>query len=105
MNKTYIASIINRLEEIRQRPMMWIGKLTDIVPFLNGFNSACFVTVYENTRDNFYEEIVKGRGWHVSSQGPEFFMREKGLNDKEIADELLAIHIEVWKKRYDNINS
>ena len=104
MDKAYIAAIIAKLEDVRQRPLMWIGQFENIVPFINGFNTACLSTIY-NIRDNFYEEVANERGWHVSAQGPESFMREKGLTESQIVDELLTIHIELWKRRYNYIES
>lgn len=55
--------------------------------FVDGFLTGCFVLGVELD----WNRAEQMRGWKTSPLGPIPQMKERGLNDDKIADELLAI--------------
>ena len=75
MDNAGITKIIAQLEEIRRRPLMWLGKIEVLAgeisatePFLNGFNSACAGLGYKVSPD-IREEVTRELGWNGSATG------------------------------------
>jgi hypothetical protein len=90
--------IIEILRSARDRKAMYLGTVD--VPsaenFLNGFKVGCFAC----GRDVPLEvraRVTTKRGWVWSAKGPIEEMRERGLTEEEIVDELFAIEIAAWE--------
>src|SRR5258707_2306143 len=103
MKHAQIKNIIIHLEDVRARTGLWVATMLDIIPYINGFNSACWTLGLKGGYDDIYREVVLQRGWEWTAHGALPSMRERGLDDAAIADELLVIEIEAWKKRYDGV--
>jgi hypothetical protein len=59
-----------------------------------GFSIAAYALGLENSD---WLKVAEKRGWKISSVGTFPEMRERGMSDVEIADEVLAIEIEAWR--------
>lgn len=100
LEKTTIDTLIERLETVRRRPGMFIGRISvdTVQAYLSGFGEACigfgFGKLYSL---DTLREVIEKRGWEFGSQGGLPSMRAKGLTEPLIADELIAIEIDVLK--------
>ena len=110
MEKKQIEAVIQTLENVQQRPLMFImtGK-NPVVSWMIGFNTALRALMPQK-EDNFYKEAVTECGWEWSTTAPLGEMEKRKLSEQEIIDEFLAISVETWKKRLaafdqNNINS
>jgi hypothetical protein len=112
------------LEHIRKRPGMYfcdvlespqspIGDTVNISVnraenFISGFNAAlaAFGIFANNTigYDQSKKQVIIERGWAFSPMPLRIQMRNRGMKDSEIIEELFAIEIETVKRRF-NINN
>jgi hypothetical protein len=92
-----INSLIETLEAVREKPMLFVGAdLGAVMHFLNGFDfGASVLEVGVEFRENF-DKVLKERGWSVTPSLVHL-LKENGLNQAEIAAELTTIHIETWR--------
>ena len=98
--KTGLLNIIGQLENVYQRPALFIGRRDDVagaVDFLAGFLTACDALGFRYSRDISRHVIVENE-WEPSSQGVWLQMREKGLSEEEIVKELVQLEIKGWQK-------
>jgi hypothetical protein len=90
--------IIEILRSARDRKAMYLGTVD--VPsaenFLNGFQVGCFACGPDVPLE-VRERVTTARGWGWSAKRPIEEMRERGLNEEEIVDELFAIEIAAWE--------
>jgi hypothetical protein len=90
--------IIEILRSARHRKAMYLGTVD--VPsaenFLNGFQVGCFACGQDIPLE-IRERVTTARGWGWSAKGPIEEMRERGLTEEEIVDELFAIEIAAWE--------
>jgi hypothetical protein len=90
--------IIEILKSARDREAMYLGTVD--VPsaenFLNGFQVGCFACGRDLPLE-VRERVTTARGWSWSAKRPIDEMRERGLNEEEIVDELFAIEIAAWE--------
>jgi hypothetical protein len=103
-NQIHIYDIIACLEDVLQRPGVYLGTsidVTHVVAFLNGFDAACVASGLSGGYvDAVYQSVVRERGWGESStRGIWNSMRDRGLPEDEIVRELLLIEIATWKRR------
>ena len=61
--------------------------------FLTGFRSGCAACGLEVPR-KLQWQVLEGRGWKRAAAGPVGQMKEKGMADPAIIDELIDIEIE-----------
>jgi hypothetical protein len=54
----------------------------------------------DRTPESIWWSVAHQRGWALSSQLPWWQMREKGMSDDAIIDEILRIEIEAWRQTY-----
>lgn len=97
-----IDLIIEHLEHAKLYPAMYFGSLDDTVSaqsYLFGIQQVSFLLLnldmysYSNNRGN----IVNKRGYRYSPRGVSIELKNEGLTDEEIVQELLQIEIEVWQ--------
>jgi hypothetical protein len=101
MDQLHIESIIQFLENVRNRPLMYVTNINELAPFLDGFNNACLTLGMNCGTDKALLDTVTERGWEWSVAGRTLpSMRKRGLDETAIALEILNIEIEAWKKRY-----
>ena len=100
MGDERILHIIEELEQVRGRKMMFMGSNSSsaVGTFLLGFSSVCIVfglPMPYKVRQQATEE----RGWSPSAEAWSVSeMRERGLTDEAIGDEMLAIDIAAWRR-------
>ena len=97
-----ITKLMNRLEMVRRRPGMYMGSATPnaVLAFTSALDIA-YETVGIKSDRNLFEPVTLERGWKFNSLSPMAEMQEKGFTDEQIADEMLLIEIEVWKRTYN----
>jgi hypothetical protein len=93
-----ITSIVSTLKHVSERPKLYVGAdLLSIKNFLDGFNLACTALGLAAQREKYLNEIIVLRGWRLSASLIHE-MKERGLDEEQIAQEFLAIHVQVWEK-------
>ena len=104
MEHTQVIAVVQLLEAVRQRPLMYIGDRDPMatVHFLDGIDAACGTFGYKIPRypGTIYEQVVKERGWEFLAARPHREMSERGLSAEMVTRELLTIEIETWKRTY-----
>jgi hypothetical protein len=107
IQKEQTANLLALLEHIRKRPKMYMVKnFPSAGNFLAGFETACKIfgidiRDHADHNDGIHEAVLQERGWEIRSTVRPFAeMRERGMDDKAITEELLTIAIEVVKRRY-----
>ncbi len=99
MNIDVVDSVINLLEKVRSKPMVYIGvDLSRIISFLDGVHAVCQTIGIQCGYGPMYEQVMTERGWTYSPKGPWQEMKERGLSDTDIVDEIINIEIEVLRR-------
>ncbi len=98
MSQTNIASIIQLLERVRQKPGMYLGNdVYAILDFITGVNCTC--SVFDLQRDEaIYKAVLVEGGWEYGTKAPLYQMIEKGMDYAHIVNEALTIEIDTWKR-------
>lgn len=93
-----IRALIDSLELVRQRPAMFMGwtKTNSAEIFLAGFDTASEAVGIDGSRERMVK-AGEARGWEFSSTGFTPHMRERGMGEAEMVDELIAIHIDAYR--------
>jgi hypothetical protein len=97
--QTQVLKIIEFLELVQKKPGMYIGPLQGIDAFLSGFGAACGLFGLERGYDDLSQTVLVEHGWGQTTS-PMLEMQRAGLDEHAAVRELLAIEIEVWKRRY-----
>jgi hypothetical protein len=99
--------IIELFKEVQKRPYSYLGPIGQgnipaVRHFIDGIHAACrALNVHNDEGDRkFFEEVVIERGWEYGPSGLWEEMRERGLSEEAIVQELLAIELEVWKRNF-----
>jgi hypothetical protein len=95
-----IESLVKRLEEVRQRPWFWLGRIDPELAkvFLLGIDQSMEATGFGRVQEVRWQ-VERDRGWDQGgARGPISHMKREGLTDEAIVDELMAIEIEVWNR-------
>ncbi|MCP4136023.1 MAG: hypothetical protein GY754_33950 [bacterium] len=91
MSKDPIQRIIFLLEKIKDNKTMYFGTDYNIIHveyYLRGVKNACkYLGV--DIDDNIYDQVIKEHGWSQMSALPVNEMKEKGLTNSQIVDELI----------------
>jgi hypothetical protein len=92
-----IERIVEFLTSVRSRKPMHLETVdaAAAMNFLHGFRVGCMACGFDLPPE-CCEQATTGRGWEWSAAGTAGQMRERGLSEEAIADELLAIEIEAW---------
>ncbi len=92
----FIEDVIEWLEYIKLCPHMYFASETpEGVSAFYWFTQALQMLGYDiDSECNIFQE----RGWGTNSNLYAHSMKEKGLTEKEMAQEMLAIEIVTWKK-------
>jgi hypothetical protein len=99
--KEKLENMVGALAHIRLRPQMYAGsREIDVVhSFLNGFYFAfSFWGLTINETEN---QFMRERGWIISSGGLVAVMKEKGLSNQEMTDEMFTILILALVRQYE----
>ena len=100
MNREQVNKIVELLEAARKRPPMYIGgyDVDAAGHFCQGIEAACWA-FDEKGHMPLRLQVLQERGWntntarHFSHQ-----MKQRGLTQQEMVEELFVIEIEVWKR-------
>jgi hypothetical protein len=98
MQSGQVDRLLSILRSARQRKPMYFQPV-DVETaenFLNGFrvgSLACGIEIPLSIQ----ERATNERGWKWNALGPLKEMRERGLDDDQIVDELFAIEIRAWE--------
>ena len=91
-------------EHVGKRPGMFIWKVEPeyLWTFLSGLHVAMFTIGLKNNFQSVYERVAWERGrWAFSANAPHNVMRESGMADDAIIQEMIAIEVETWKRAYN----
>ena len=93
-------TISELLEFVKNRPVMYIGAKTPelLVVFLHGFYLGLNWTCDAESLVSTKRQVTEERGWDSRNTISWAEMRESGLSDKKIVDELMTIEVESWKR-------
>lgn len=101
-----VNRIIDDLNEMKRRINLYIYPINveSLRNFLNGLE-RCFLLSFDKSElhlrfselINARSETIHNRGWKVLSISPDYEMREKGMPEEEIIQELIEIEIGKWK--------
>lgn len=98
--KTGLLNIIGQLENVHKRPALFIGRKDDVdgvINFLQGFLAACDALGFRYSRDINRQVIIES-DWETGAEGVWLQMRQKGMSEEEIVQELLRLEIKGWQK-------
>ncbi|MGI4789124.1 MAG: hypothetical protein ACRYFS_09780 [Janthinobacterium lividum] len=99
--KTGLLNIIGELENVCKRPAMWINKKDDVdgvINFLQGFLTACDALGFGYSRDISRQVHVES-DWESGAEGVWLQMRQKGMSEEAIVQELLRMEIRTRQKQ------
>lgn len=106
-----IETIIATLEHTQARPAMYMHNAQDLEAaqgFLDGFSTPCMRLGY-GYGQKVQATIFTQRGWYRAENRAELLsqktgknMKESGMSDAEIIQELFAIEIDCWKTLRDS---
>lgn len=97
-----IEKIIDDLKKMKQRPMMLVTPLTpeNASVFLAGMHRGVLLSQNVMTFGDFvhaYQFAIRIRGLEPTSLHPYRQLREKGMSEEEVVQEMLEIEIEMWR--------
>ena len=108
---TPVEGIVSTLEHAQRRPAMFMydaGRVVVVTSFLSGFGTACSALGHSYSKQTF-EAIFDQRGWKRFGNRAELLskktgknMKDSGMSDAEIINELFSIEIECWKSLLDD---
>src|SRR5258708_30077306 len=67
-------------------PYTTLFRSLDIIPYINGFNSACSTLGLKGGYDDIYREVVLQRGWEWTAHGALPSMRERGRSEEHTSE-------------------
>jgi hypothetical protein len=87
------------LRLFQARPHLFLGAVTleRVQVWLGGFEAAAAATRVKASQGAF-SDVLRERGWQESGHGPVPEMRQKGLSDEQIMNELIDIEIEICRR-------
>lgn len=96
---TNLESLIEALEYVRTHPRLYFLDSAQAAAFMSGiaFASSTFGFVKNYTQE--YRKVTQERGWKETPQHIKEQMKEKGLAEWDIVDELIAIEIEIYQRQ------
>ena len=105
MSQPNTSQVIELLTRVYEKPTLYMRTLSGIDEFLDGVRTACLFFGGPVRDVEIYQEILQERGWDpylgVSREELQKSQKENRHffeNDLEIAQELLNIEIETWKR-------
>jgi hypothetical protein len=100
--KEQAEAIIRVLEKIAEKPSMFISSTEPVWDFFSGFWLGCAMFEFKQPRydEELWQKALEHRGWEFSARAPTGQMRERGLSHEATIQELVAIEVEVLKRRY-----
>ena len=94
MNHSVIVKLIELLRMVQTQPAMYMGRVTAdaTVSFCGGIWCVCYASGISLT-NGIRSQATESRGWQYTSTGGVDLMREQGLTEEQIVQELLLIEI------------
>lgn len=98
MNQIQINAIIQLLERVKSRPFAYISpSFESAISFIEGVTQAASVLGIVKSEE-MYIDAIRSKGWTYTNFRPIEQMKQKGLDDQQIINELFDIEIQVWKE-------
>jgi hypothetical protein len=93
------TQILELLEYVRERKEMYFSPIDGkaVADTLYGFKLGCLACGVENPH-LVRDKVIEERGWALNALGLENQFREQGMSESQIADEILVIEIETWRR-------
>ncbi|MCC7206883.1 MAG: hypothetical protein IT323_06230 [Anaerolineae bacterium] len=98
MNTDLVVGVIDLLTQIRARSSMYISSPSGCVDFLSGFRAACGICQVAPPGLDVQVSVTMSRGWTWAAVTPIVEMEQRGLNEREIIQELISIEIDAWQR-------
>ena len=102
--KEKIQNILEIFHHMRKYPGMYFSTVTQADQFLRGFLIASQICLDLPSDTRHRATVTTERGWTWTSVNPWNEMRDQGLDEAAIIDEILAIEIEVWQRAYADLD-
>lgn len=99
MANAQIDSLIELLAQVRQHVRMYLHPLdgTSALNFVHGTRAAALTLVAVGDVRDAWWEAQAAHGYAQRATGPLPQMEKRGLTDEQMADEILAIEIDMWR--------
>ena len=94
-----VEVLLNLLEAFQQKPGLFVvsqNLVEGVYQFLIGVRMLSMVL--SGFSGQLFNETASSRGWLVTPKGLIAVMKEAGLSDKAIIDELISIEVETYKR-------
>lgn len=92
--------VIELLTRVYERPSLYMRDLSGIDEFLDGVRISCLFLGGLARDVEIYQEILQEQGWdpYLGLSQKELSNAQNERSDLEIAQELLKVEIETWKR-------
>lgn len=108
VTKQQIDKIVKYLETVKTHPQMYMAEgIPSIFSFLDGFRVACAsfgIELLDQQYRGIFCEVNEQRGWEYLAEPLWEQMKNSGLSNEEITQEMLAVYIEVWRRVGDTVS-
>jgi hypothetical protein len=99
-----VKRLIHALETyIGQRLPMYIGEPTpeNLLTYLYAIETTMSILLSPRNKGRDYkEEVIRERGWVDATRHPHEEMKDRGMDNDAILQEMIVIEIETWKRTY-----
>jgi hypothetical protein len=94
--------ILEHLTQIRSRTSMWVrvADVEHVEDYLRAFSDGCSIAAVDVPLHVFVQ-AAKSRGWKFEATGIVWHMREKGLSERAMIDEMIS----VWEDAFRIANT
>lgn len=100
-----VANILEELSDVQRRTGMYIGEveLGKLEIFLMGFNTALIALRFMYSPED-QRAAMQEFGWERHSDGCISQMRQRGLSERQMINDLLEIEKSAWKHYLDRVS-
>ena len=100
----WIDRILQLLQMIKKQKGMFLYPLevATLEVYLAGFRAGC-ASFGADIPKELRRKVTEARGWKRSAAGPVAQMKEKGMGEEAIMDELLDMEIEIYRQLGEKI--
>ena len=100
-----VERLVEVLNELKRRPNGYVYPVNtdNLRAYLSGLNRGFLVALNSSEpKEKWYQlvdarrDATRNRGWKVLSISADYEMREKGIPEEDIIQEMIEIEIETW---------
>lgn len=94
-----LERLIQLLQQVQKQKGMFVFPLdvASMENYLNGFRAASAACGFEIPR-KLRQQVIESRGWKHAGAGPVPQMKDKGMAEEAMMDELIEIEIEQLRR-------